>query len=262
MNTILVLARNTISEALRRKILNAVLMVSIAIMCLFFAFQQLQPRSEFTLIKSLGLGMISLAGVLISVILSINLIPTEIERRTIYTILSKPVRRHEFLLGKYLGALGTVFINIFLMSLVFIAVVAVKQVLDKQPVDAYLLFKGVLMTYMQLLLLCSVAIFFSVFVTPLVNFFLTLSTFIVGNLSTFTEDLGKTSQLPVSKWFFMGVHYIVPNFANFQYTNPLIRPDIPVKSETLFLTQNVIYALVYSAVLLILAILIFDRREV
>lgn len=262
MSTALVIARNTISEALRRKVLNAFLMVGVAVIVLTFAFGQFAPRQELTLIRGMGLGIITLAGIFITTILSINLIPTEIERRTIYTILSKPVRRTEFLMGKWLGALGTIAINIFLMSLAFVIAVALKQIGAENASNPLELFKGVLMIYMQLLLLCSVAMFFSVFLSPLVNFFLTLSLFVIGNLSSFTQDLAKTNNNPLVKGFFTLVHYLVPNFGNFQFTNPLVNPDVQVKSEALFLTQNVIYALVYAAVLLILAILVFDRREV
>ncbi|MDX1931089.1 MAG: ABC transporter permease [Capsulimonadales bacterium] len=264
MNTALVIARNTISEALRRKVLNAFAMVGVAVICLTFMFGQFTARQEFTLIRGMGLGIITLAGIFITVILSINLIPTEIERRTIYTILAKPVRRPDFLLGKYFGALGTIFINIALMSVVFVIALAAKQMLtgaEGQP-SPLEMFKGVLMIYMQMLLLSSVAIFLSVFLSPLVNFFLTLSLFIIGNMSTFTLDLAKTGGNIFVRGFFTAVHYIVPNFGNFQFTNPLVNPGVQVKSEVLFLTQNVIYAIVYAAVLMILAILIFDRREV
>jgi ABC-type transport system involved in multi-copper enzyme maturation permease subunit len=273
MSTTWVIARTTIGEALRRKILNAFLMVGLAIIILTFAFSTFAPREELTLIKGMGLGIISLAGIFISVILAINLIPNEIEKRTIYTILSKPVRRHEFLLGKYFGAIGTVLINIGLMGLAFIVMVALKQAMAVGP-DAPLgarlaavpialpLFKGILMIYLQLLLLCSLAVFFSVFLSPLVNFFLTLSLFIIGNLSSFTQDLAKVNHNPLIKGFFTAVHYLVPNFGNFNIQNPLINPDVQIKNEALFLTQNVIYALVYAAVLMILAILVFDRREV
>ena len=271
MSTAMVIARTTIGEAMRRKILNAFLMVGLAMIILTFAFSSFSPREDMTLVRGMGLGIISLAGIFISVILAINLIPNEIEKRTIYTILSKPVRRHEFLLGKYFGALGTVLINIALMSIAFVIAVAVKQattgggVVEGGTVVAsnpLLLFKGVAMIYLQLLLLCSLAIFFSTFLSPLVNFFLTLSLFVIGNLSTFTEDLAKTNHNPLAKGFFTVVHYLVPNFGNFNNTNPLINPDVQIKNEALFLTQNFIYALVYAAVLMILAILVFDRREV
>lgn len=128
MNTIAVIARNTVSEALRRKVLNAFAMVAVAVIALTFMFGQFTARQELTLIRGMGLGIITLAGIFITTILSINLIPTEIERRTIYTILSKPVRRPEFLLGKWAGALGTIGINILLMSVLFIIAVALKQI--------------------------------------------------------------------------------------------------------------------------------------
>jgi ABC-type transport system involved in multi-copper enzyme maturation permease subunit len=262
-STAMVIARNTISEALRRKILNAFLMVGIAVLVLTFAFQQLSPRQELTLIKGMGLGIISLAGLFITVILTINMLPVEIERRTIYTILSKPVRRYEFLLGKYFGALGTIFINILLMSILFVIAVAIKSGAGG-ALSAVGLFKGVLMIYMQLLLLCSLAIFLSTFLTPLVNFFLSLAMFVIGNLSSFTQDLAKAATNVFSKGFFTIVHYLVPNFGNFNLVNPLVNPDaaVQMKSEFAFLTSNVLYAVVYSTVLLILAILVFDRREV
>ena len=262
MNTISVIAANTISEAMRRKILNAFLMVGVAVIVFMFAFSTFNVRQELSLIKGMGLGIISLAGLFISVILSIYLIPTELERRTIYTILSKPVTRYQFLLGKYLGAVGTVAINIGLMGILFVGAVAIKQVMGHQTVDALQLFKGILMTLMQLVLLCSLSVFLSVFTPPLINFFATIALFIIGSMSSFTYDLAKSATNPLAKGFFSLIHYVVPNFGNFTYTNPLLNANVQVKSEALFLTQNVIYALVYSAVLLIIAILAFDRKEV
>ena len=262
MHTISVIAANTISEAMRRKILNAFLMVGVAVIVFMFAFSTFSVRQELTLIKGMGLGIISLAGLFISVILSIYLIPTELERRTIYTILSKPVTRYEFLLGKFFGAIGTVAINIVLMGILFVVAVAIKQVMGHQTVDAPDLFKGILMTLMQLVLLCSLSVFLSVFTPPLINFFATLALFIIGSMSTLTYDLAKNQPNIVVKSFFTAVHYIVPNFGNFSYTNPLLNPTVQVKSEALFLTQNVVYAIVYSAVLLIIAVLAFDRKEV
>ena len=264
MNAIAVIARSTISEALRKKVLNAFAMVGLAMIVLTFAFGQFSARQDLTLVKGMGLGILSMAGIFITTILSINLIPQEIERRTIYTILAKPVRRYEFLLGKYFGALSTIAVNIGLMGIAFVIALAAKQAMlhDPTAVSPLLMLKGVFMIYMQLVLLCSVSIFFSCFLSPLVNFFLTLSLFVIGNLSSFTQDLAKTGGSALVKGFFTVVHYLVPNFGNFQYSNPLLNPDVQVKSEGMFFAQNCIYAIVYSAVLLILSVLIFDRREV
>jgi ABC-type transport system involved in multi-copper enzyme maturation permease subunit len=262
MKTALVIAQNTISEAMRRKILNAFLIAGIAVICLTFMFGQFSPRQELTLIRGMGLGIINLVSAFITIILSINLIPTEIERRTIYTVLSKPVRRFEFLLGKWLGAIGTIGINVLLMSVAFVIAVAIKQIGAENPANPLELLKGSLMTFMQMILLCSLSMCFSIFFTPLVNFFFTTAIFIIGNLSSFTNDLAKTAASPIIKTFFTAIHLVTPNFGNFQFSNPLVNPELQVKSEALFLTQNVIYALVYAAFLLIIAVIAFDRREV
>ena len=244
MNTAFVIAGNTINEAMRRKILNAFLMVGLAMIVLMFSFTTFAARQELTLIKGMGLGVISLAGLFISV------------------ILSKPVTRYQFLLGKYLGAIGTVSINIGLMGILFVIAVAIKQALGHQVVDAPLLLIQVLLTLFQLILLCSLSVFLSVFTPPLINFFATLSLFIIGSMSPVTYDLAKNAGNPLAKAFFSAVHYIVPNFGNFNYTNPLLNTTVQVTSPELFVAQNIIYSIVYSAVLLIIAVLAFDRKEV
>ena len=81
-------------------------------------------------------------------------------------------------------------------------------------------------------------------------------------IASFTQDLAKTASNVIAKGFFTLIHLIVPNFGNFQFTNPLINPTVQVKSEAIFLTSNIIYALVYAAFLLIIAVIALDRREV
>jgi ABC-type transport system involved in multi-copper enzyme maturation permease subunit len=259
MNTVLTLAKGTFGEAIRRKILNIFLLVALAMICLYIAFTSFGQREDTTITLSTGLSVISLAGLFISVILGINLVPAEIEKRTIYTILSKPVRRHEFLLGKFFGGLTTVFVNIALMGIIFILLVWIKEKhLDTQ------LWEGVLMIFFQMMLLNSVALLFSVFVSPFVNFFLTFSIFILGSMSSVTESLATSdsSKNVITTTFFKIVHFLIPNFENFNIQNPLIHPDIQVHNMGIYMGQTILYAVIYSAVMLLIAILIFDRREV
>jgi len=260
MGTVWTIASGTFGEAMRRKILNVFLLVAVAIIGLAFAFGQFNPRQEMTIILSLGLGIIGLAGVFISVILGINLVPNEIERRTIYTILSKPVQRYQFLCGKFLGGLLTVLSNIAIMGLVFVAVLFIKQPhLNTEVV------KGVVMIFFQLTLLSAVALFFSVFLSPFVNFFLTFAVYLVGSLSSVTESMAsdpdhKKNVLVTT--IFKVLHFVIPNFGNFNIQNPIIHPDVQIVNETTYMLQNIAYALIYTAILLVVAVLIFDRREV
>ncbi len=262
MNTIWLLASGTFGEAMRRKILLVFLFVALALIVMGFAFASFTPQRELVVIKSLGLGVIGLAGVFISVILGINLIPNEIERRTIYTILSKPVQRWQFVCGKFLGGLMTVLSNIALMGVAFIVLMIIKE--HGFNHDVMNVAKGVLMIFFQLTLVGAVALFFSVFVSPFVNFFLTFAIYLLGS-TNIAGDLAddpdhKKSQLAVG--FFKFLHSIIPNFSNFNIENPIINPHVIITNETSYILQNVLYAVVYTAILLTIAVLIFDRREV
>lgn len=270
MNIVWLLASGTFGEAMRRKILLVFLFVALAIMIMGIAFASFAPTRDLVVTKSLGLGVIPLAGVFITIILGINLIPNEIERRTIYTILSKPVQRWQFLCGKFLGGLMTVLANIALMGIVFIALVTFKQIQYHQPfasVDRELL-KGILMICFEMTLLGAVSIFFSVFLSPFVNFFLSFAVWFLGSISSFTESLASAGsdpdhpRNPLVIAIFKVVHFIVPNFANYHVQNPIINPNQHITNQGLYITQNFAYAVVYTAILLTLGVLIFDRREV
>jgi ABC-type transport system involved in multi-copper enzyme maturation permease subunit len=257
------IAKQTLEDMLRRKILLILLIVAIGMIALGPSVGFLSPRESSVILRSLGLAVILIAGLLITILAGIQVIPTEIERRTIYTVLSKPVQRYEFVLGKFLGGLATVFVMIAAMGVVFIGVLYWQEV---SPVDgsrhlAPDMIKGVVMTFFQMTLLGAMAIFFSTFATPVVNFFMSFSLFLVGNMSSVTESL-TSNRNPATKILANIVHFLLPNFGNFNIQNKLIHPEVTITNENLFIFQNIAYAVIYSAVLLILAILVFDRREV
>lgn len=252
----LAIAKQTLEDMLRRKILLILLIVAVAMIALGPSVGFLSPRESSAVLRSLGLAVILLAGLLITVLTGIQVIPTEIERRTIYTVLSKPVQRYEFVLGKFLGGLFTVFVMIASMGIVFLGVLRYQE-----QRFAPEMVQGVMMTFFQMTLLGALAIFFSTFATPVVNFFLSFGIFVVGNLSSVTESL-LTNKNMATRLVAGAVHYVIPNFGNFNIQNKLIHPQVVIKNMNVFIMQNVSYALIYSAVLLILAILVFDRREV
>lgn len=251
------IAQQTIREALRRRVMWVFLIIGLFLIALGPVFGFLSPRDSQTVLRSLGLAAILLAGLFITIVTCIYLIPVEIERRTIYTVLSKPVQRYEFVLGKFLGGFLTVFINIAAMGIVFLAMLYFQEG-RHVPVE---MVKGVVLTFFQLLLLAALTIFFSTFATPVVNFFLSFGIFLVGNLSSVTDSL-TTSHNVVARTVGTVVHYVLPNFGNFNIQNQLIHPTQEIMNEAVFIRSNIIYALIYSAVLLMLAVIIFDRREV
>ncbi len=252
------IAKQTLEDMLRRKILLILLIVAVGMIALGPSVGFLSPRESSVVLKSLGLAVILIAGLLITILAGIQVIPTEIERRTIYTVLSKPVQRYEFILGKFLGGLATVFVMIAAMGVVFLGVVAWQ---DAHHAVSREMVTGVAMTFFQMMLLGAMAIFFSTFATPVVNFFLTFAIFMVGNMSSVTESL-TSNKNPATKLLATVLHYILPNFGNFNIQNKLIHPEQTLSNPTVFIFQNIVYAIIYSAILLLLAILVFDRREV
>ena len=244
------IARQTVREALRRRVFWIFLIVAVFLIGLGPVLGFLTPKESQTIMRSLGLAVILLAGLFITIVTCIYLIPVEIERRTIYTVLSKPVQRFEFVLGKFLGGFAIVFLSVAAMGVVFLALIYFQTttvgpdqgvlrwlVSGKFPREMVL---GVVLTFFQMMLLAALTIFFSTFAPPVLNFFMSFSVFIVGNI----------------------IHYMLPNFGNFNIQNAIIHPTSQITNEGVFIRNNIVYAIIYSAVLLILAVIIFDRREV
>jgi ABC-type transport system involved in multi-copper enzyme maturation permease subunit len=170
----------------RKRILMVILLVALLIMLISPAFEPFAAgRGARTLIISFGFGVIQLAGTFIAIIMCTGMIPTEIERRTIYTILSKPVQRYQFVLGKFFGAVGTLGVYVPDDGHRVPDCLADGAGCDFDPQ----IVRGLLMFFFQSSLLAAVVLFFSTFVSPLVNYFLSGGVFLMGNLlSSFLGD--------------------------------------------------------------------------
>ena len=286
------IAKTTIGDMMRKKVLQIFLVVAMGLIVLSLAFSktlsfstQGGASSDLMIFKSFGMGLIAVAGLFISLVMGVSLIPQEIERRTIYTILSKPVKRYEFIAGKLLGAILTLAINIGLMGLVFVITVTIKAATAEQaPMQMHQAMAGadssqtvpvqifdpnsvlsVVMIYLQFLVLTSVVIFFSVFLTPTVNFFLGAGVYIVGLMGSITETLAgpgvEKANLFVAA-IYKFIHVMVPNFDKFNVTNQLLHPETQVANIWTYTGLVSGYALLYALIMMTLAIVIFEIKEV
>ncbi len=285
------IAKTTIGESMRKKVLQIFLVVAMGLIVISLTFSQTLSFSssggsstDIMMVKSFGLGLMAVAGWLISLVMGVSLIPQEIERRTIYTILAKPVKRYEFIIGKYLGALLTLAINIGLMGVVFMAVVVFKawgaQVpgasaaavaaggLNDVGAQQVGLFDwntvwGIIMIYFQFVVLSSVVLFFSVILTPTVNFFMGLGVYIVGVLAPMTQTLATSEKANILiRSFYRLLHMVVPNFDKFNVVNPLIHPESQTVPIEQYILRTTLYAVLYSLVMMFLAVIVFRRKEV
>ncbi len=263
MNVILAIAKTTVGEAVRRRVLLVILMIGVLFVAVAPGLSVLTARQNLTILTSFTLGVIQLTSAVIAVVLTVYLIPNEIERRTIYTIISKPVQRWQFLVGKFLGAVGALAL---MMALMTIVMVTMFFILGKgsgmDTVGGLVKVTG--MYFVQMSLLAAVAIFFSTFVSPIVNFFLSGGVYLVGTFfNPLFDTFSKNDQLPaLVKGAATLIHTVVPNFANYNEANGVINPGSVMQNETMYNVQLVAYALFYVLVFLIGGILVFDRREV
>ena len=281
------IARTTVGDALRKKILQVFIVVAIGLIVLSLSFSQTLSfssqrgaSSDFMLLKSFGLGMMALAGIFISLILGVTLIPQEFERRTIYTILAKPVKRYEFITGKFLGALMTLGIATGLMGATFIITIVIKAIGAQQVVSPTLgnvlgasaekieLFDwnmvwGVILVYLQFMVLSSIVLLFSLIFTQTVNFFMGAAVYAVGFMSTVVISLGGAKDASRAlQLFYKTVSYVLPRFDQFNIPNQLLHPETKVTNMGAYTGMMTLYGLLYTLLALVVAILIFERKEV
>ncbi len=263
MGVILAIAKTTLGEAVRRRVLLVILLVGVLFLAIAPALEALSPRQELTVLRALTLGIIQLTSAVIAVVLTVYLIPNEIERRTIYTILSKPVRRWQFLIGKYLGAVGALGLMMLLMTTIMLLVFLIMRKVEGTAEIASLA-KVPFAFFIQMSLLAAVSVFFSTFASPIVNFFLSGGVYLVGTVfDSFFDVLSKNSQLnPAVKGMASIVHVIVPNFQSFNVQNPAINQLQFIQSEGMFYLGLGVYAFTYISILLIAGIVVFEYREV
>lgn len=264
MRPILAIASTTLGEAIRRRVLLIILLLGLLFTAIAPALQVLSARDDTSVLLSVTLGIVKLTSAAIAVVLTVYLIPNEIERRTIYTILSKPVQRWQFLLGKFFGAVGALGLMMLLMTTTLVVVFYIMQREIMTPDMIRKLLQAPLMIFIQMSLLASVSIFFSTFASPIVNFFLSGGTYVIGSLfNTLLAIIKDNKQMaPAFKVAALVIHSLVPNFQDFEVQGNIVNATQQIRGVGMHYTALAVYAVLYITVLLIGGILIFDRREV
>lgn len=253
---IIAIARNAFREAVRDRVLyNLVLFVLLLIAGAIF-LGELSAGQESKIIVDLGLSAMLLFGAFIAIFVGVGLVYKEIERRTLYAILSKPIGRGQFLLGKYLGLCLTLLVNVLVMGVgVSLALIYVRRGWDPLAIKIW---PAIILIYFELMVITAVALLFSSFSTPALSALLTFFVFIIGHFSADLKGLATTSGGMAARWLFRALYYLLPNLANFSVIASAAH-GVPPGAGSFALA--VLYAVVYVSVLLAAATLIFSRRN-
>jgi ABC-type transport system involved in multi-copper enzyme maturation permease subunit len=227
---------------------------------------QLTAGQDIKIIKDLGLAAMSLFGLFIAVFIGIGLVSKEVDKRSIYALLAKPIRRQEFIIGKYLGLVLTLFINLAVMAVAYYAVLGAVAWVDgawfrphwEAPAIDPALLKAVAMIFLQLVIITAVALLFSTFSSPMLAAALTFGLYIVGH---FNADLRNFETVIDSKpvaYVARALYYLLPNFASLDVKSQVVHA-VPV--PTAFLLLNTVYAALYVSMVIAGATWIFVRRD-
>ncbi len=256
MNTrIGLIASNTFREAVRDRVLYNLIAFALLMSGASILVGQISIDIERLVVINLGLTAVSLFGIVIAIFIGIGLVSKEIDRRTLYTVLSRPVRRWEFIVGKFVGLAGTLVVNTIFMAVgVFGALLYVSH--HFQTSDSGLLV-ALYFIILQFLIITSLALFFSSFSSPLMSAVFAFSLFVIG---TFAEDLRGFAGMAsgVARWLATGAAYLVPNFSALNVISSVAHEQ-PVSGQLIF--YNTAYALIYTTMALCGAVLIFERRN-
>jgi ABC-type transport system involved in multi-copper enzyme maturation permease subunit len=259
---VLAIAGNTFRENIRDRVLYNLILFALIMIFSSLALGKLTLGNEDKVITDLGLSSISIFGMLIAIFIGISLVYKELEKRTVYALLAKPIHRHEWILGKYLGLLFTLFINTAVMT---VGLALAMLYTGHMGTAAYVrLLPAVFLIFLSLALITALALLFSTFSTPALSALFTFFLWIIGHFSKDLVGFGEITESASIKWLCRVLYYAIPNLSNFKIvdsrsiiqTAGYFQPIDPVA-----IMLATIYCVVYCTVLISLAVLIFTRRD-
>jgi len=253
LRRILAIAINTFRESVRDRVLLTLLVFALLVMGGARIVQPVALGEADKIVKDLGLSAITLFSVLIAVMVGGRIVFKEVEKRTIYLVLARPVRRLEFILGKYFGLMGVLATSLVLMTVGFYLVLVTSGM--GLPLN---LLWAVLMTGFELALLTAVAVMFSTLVTPVAGAVFTFAVYVIGHGTPLLKQLAAMSPSRFIDGTALFLYYVLPNLTNFNIRGEVVH-GVLLNPPALLLSAA--YSVVYTATLLLIAMAAFSRKD-
>ena len=259
-------AVNVFRESVRDRVPYNLVLFAVLLIGSSYLLAQLTAGQDVKIIKDLGLAATSLFGLFIAVFIGIGLVSKEVERRSIYSLLAKPISRPQFIAGKYAGLVLTLAVNVAVMTAALYAVLAYltwiespdfKSAWETPGVDPALL-NAIFLIFVELMLVTAIALFFSTFSSPILSAALTFGLYIAGN---FNADLRNFEQVVDSKaavWLTRGLYHGLPDLSAFDIKTQVVH-GLPVPPGYIWSTAA--YGALYISALLLASMVIFSRRD-
>ena len=266
MRATALMAVNVFRESVRDKVLYNLVLFAVLLIAASWVIGQLTAGQDIKIIKDLGLAATSIFGLFIAVFIGIGLVSKEVERRSIYGLLAKPIERHQILLGKYLGLVVTLAVNVSVMAGALYFVLAymrwivpegVLKALEAPLLDPAML-KAVALIFVELSIVTALALFFSTFSTPILSATLTFGLFVAGHFSADLRNFDQVVDSPTAARLARGLYWVLPNLAPFDVKAQVVHGQ---HVSAGYMALTIAYGVVYIAALLVAAMVVFSRRD-
>lgn len=254
LTRILAIAKNAFREAVRDRILYNLIVFVLLITASAIFLGELTGGEEARLIVNLGLSAVLIFGVFISIFVGVSLVWKEIEKRTVYSIFSKPVSRSQFIVGKYLGLCMTLLVNVAIMGVG--ETLALVYVGGARSIVA--VWMAVLLIFLELTILTGVAIMFSSFSSPALSALLTFLVFVIGHFSASLRDLANDLGSKTAQIVFAAIYYLLPNLSHFSFITETANG---IRPSSQMVGGAILYAMIYDIILVTITIAVFSRRN-
>jgi ABC-type transport system involved in multi-copper enzyme maturation permease subunit len=253
---IVAVAWNTFREAVRDRVLYNLVLFAFLMIAAAILVGQISIGIETIVIVSLGLSAVSVIGLLIAVFTGVGLVSKEMDKRTLYALLAKPVRRWEFLVGKFCGLVLTLTVNTAAMAVgLFLALLFVKHSLERSDIAVLI---AVYFILLKLAIVVALALLFSCFTSQLLAILFTVGLYVAGLFVSEMRNLSGSRIGPLMQIFFSWISYLLPNFENF---NVMAAAAHGKAVPGMLILHNTVYAIVYCVIVLATASVVFSRRN-
>ncbi|MDS3861464.1 ABC transporter permease [Thermosynechococcaceae cyanobacterium BACA0444] len=254
MDRIWVLGRNVFQATFRERVLYITAVFAIFLTLAVVLLSEVSAGTENKITLDVGMGAISLFGLVVTAFVGSGLINREIEQRTALVMIAKPISRAEFIIGKHLGLAAVLAVLVALMTVIFFIVMSFKGF--TYPAGAITIASIYLI--LELALLAAAAILFGVLTSSLIGTLLTLALYFMGHFSKNLITLQQRMEDGFVKSLINTIYLIVPDLSRLDLKNDAVYGILPSSQQLII---NGVYGLVYTALLLSLATWIFSRRD-
>ena len=251
---ILAVSVNTFREAVRDRVLYVLLFFALGTILGSKAIGWITIGEDQKVVADISLAAISVFGALIAIFAGTNLVYKEIDKRTIYTIVSRPMWRYEFILGKYLGLAGLIGVVTFIMF----AVAALYFVFLGGTVTLTFV-EAVLLIFWQLLLITAFSVLLSTLASPILGAIIVFSFYVLGHATGILIDLPAHFDGTIWKSICQGIYYLLPNLSNFDIRSEAAN-GVPVRPA--YIVWTLVYGTIYTGMLLAFAAMAFENKDV